>query len=277
VAKVLLFRVLPVIIGVALIGVTTVVAASPPTADAGSERLPDLDQAAPRDLVITRAERAGGPIYRLGFRSAVSNIGDGPLIIAAHRAGAATQEMVGDQVVERAGAPMQVIPAAARLRYVVSRDHRHWHLLGFDKYELRRAGRHVVAVRDRKTGFCLGDRYPVRRRLPSAPSEPVYTSRCGLDEPELLAIQEGISVGYGDDYKANLEGQYLPLNGLRSGRYVLVHRVNADGGLRELRYSNNAASVLLELRWRSGAPWVRVLRTCSRSDRCDRRPRSVID
>jgi Lysyl oxidase len=277
VARVLLLRVLPVVVTVALIAVTTVVADAPHEAAAGSERLPDLDQAAPRDLVITRAERAGRPIYRLGFRSAVSNIGDGPLIIAARRAGVATQEMVGDQAVERAGAPMQVIPAAVRLRYVVSRDHRHWHLLGFDKYELRRAGRHVVAVRDRKTGFCLGDRYPVRRRLPSAPSDPVYTSRCGLDEPGLLGIQEGISVGYGDDYKATLEGQYLPLNGLRSGRYVLVHRVNADRGLRELRYSNNAASVLLELRWRSSAPWVRVLRTCSRSDRCDRRPRSVID
>jgi hypothetical protein len=277
VARVLLLRVLPVVVAVALIAVTTVVADGPPDAAAGSERLPDLDQAAPRDLVITRAERAGRPIYRLGFRSAVSNIGDGPLIIAAHRAGAATEEMVGDQVVERAGAPMQVIPAAARLRYVVSRDHRHWHLLGFDEYELRWAGRHVVAVRDRKTGFCLGDRYPVRRGRPSAPSEPVYTSRCGLEEPELLGIQEGISVGYGDDYKANLEGQYLPLTGLPSGRYVLVHRVNADRGLRELSYSNNAASLLVELRWRRDAPWVRVLRTCSKTDRCDRRPESAID
>ena len=74
-------------------------------------------------------------------------------------------------------------------------------------------------MRDRKTGFCLGDRYDVAHAPRSPPSrrEPVYRSRCGLEQPGLLGIREGISVGYGDDYSANLEGQYLPLNGLRRG------------------------------------------------------------
>ncbi len=269
---VVLFRVLPAALASALLAATAVVAAGLPTAGAGSERLPDLDQAVPRDLVVTRAKPGGRAVYRLGFRSAVSNVGEGPLIIVAHRPDTATRAMAGDQVIERAGAPMEVIPGVGRLRYVVSSDHRHWHLLGFDTYELRPAGRRVAAVRDRKTGFCLGDRYEARTRTrASAPPEPVYTGRCGLDEPSLLGIREGISVGYGDDYKANLEGQYLPLTGLRPGRYVLVHRVNADRALRELAYGNNAASLLLELRRRHGEPWVRVLRTCHRSDRCDAR------
>jgi hypothetical protein len=86
-----------------------------------------------------------------------------------------------------------------------------------------------------------------------------------------MGIQEGISVGYGDDYAATLEGQYLRLTGLGSGRYVLVHRVNADRRLRELRYGNNAASLLIQLRWRKHQPWVRVLRSCPDSARCDRR------
>ena len=86
------------------------------------------------------------------------------------------------------------------------------------------------------------------------------------------ASQEGISVGYGDDYAANLEGQYLRLTGLAPGRYVLVHRVNADRRLRELRYGNNAASLLLGLRWRKHRPVVRVLRSCPDTARCDRRP-----
>jgi glucose/arabinose dehydrogenase len=102
----------------------------------------------------------------------------------------------------------------------------------------------------------------------------VYTSRCGLGEPQLIGVKEGISVGYGDDYKANLEGQYLRLTGLPSGRYVLVHEVNADRRLHELDYSNNAASLLLELRWRHGQPMVRILRQCPNTDRCDRRPPS---
>ena len=88
----------------------------------------------------------------------------------------------------------------------------------------------------------------------------------------MLGLQEGISVGYGDDYAANLEGQYLRLTGLAPGRYVLVHRVNADRRLRELDHRNNAASLLLRLRWRGREPLVRVLRTCPARARCDRRP-----
>jgi Lysyl oxidase len=271
-------RVLPVVVVACLMVVTIAVAAGPPGAAAGSDRLPDLDQAAPANLVITRARHRSRRVYRLGFESAVVNVGEGPLIIDAHRPDLATGTMRGDQVVERDGAPMKVVPGVGRLRYVVSSDHRHWHLLGFDRYQLRRAGGRVAAVRDRKTGFCLGDRYPITaRRLEGAPPKPVYTSRCGLADPGLLGVREGISVGYGDNYQASLEGQFLPLTGLPSGRYVLVHRVNAGRRLRELDYRNNASSILLKLRWERGAPLVRQLRICPGSARCDRRSRSAID
>jgi hypothetical protein len=81
-------------------------------------------------------------------------------------------------------------------------------------------------------------------------------------------MREGISVGWGDDYKAFLEGQDLPLDGVPAGQYLLVHRVNADGHLRESSYANNAASVLFALAWRSGHPYLRVLAVCPDSDRC---------
>jgi hypothetical protein len=84
-------------------------------------------------------------------------------------------------------------------------------------------------------------------------------------------VTQGISVGFGDAYAPNLEGQYLPLNGLRAGRYVLVHRVNAGRGLREQRFDNNAASVLIRLRWRRGVPHVSLLARCPHSAKC-RRP-----
>ena len=271
--SVLCFRVLPVALAIALTATLLAIAGRPSSAAAGSELLPDLDQAAPSELVITRAGSSTRPVFRLGFRSAVGNVGEGPLVIDAHRSGLETDTMTGDQLVTRDGMPPQVIPGAGELRYVVSPDHRHWHLLDFDRYELRRAGQRVAAVRDRKTGFCLGDRYALAgRRLPAAPSAPVYTSRCGLADPDLIGLQEGISVGYGDDYQANLEGQYLPLTGLRAGRYVLAHEANSDRRLRELDYGNNAASLLLELRWRRGQPQVRILRTCPDTARCDRRP-----
>jgi hypothetical protein len=210
------------------------------------------------ELVVTRA--AGH--YRLGFRSAVRNLGAGPLVITGHRPDRSLDAMVADQVLEQDGGPSRVVGDVGRLRYVVSPDHRHWHLLGFERYTLERPGGRVV-VRDRKTGFCLGDRY--QAAASAAPKR--YTSRCGLGQPARLGIEEGISVGRGDAYAANLEGQYLPLDGLPAGSYRLVHRVNADGRLREQRADNNASSLRLSLRWRRGVPRIRVLASCP--DRAD--------
>jgi Lysyl oxidase len=273
VTRVLLLRVLPVIVALLLVAAMALLAGGPQGASAGSAQLPDLDQAVPSKLSITRAGTAAEPVYRLGFRSAVANVGDGPLAIEAHRPGQEAEMMVADQIVDREGAPREVVPDVGRLRYIVSSGHRHWHLLAFDRYELRRAGGDAPLVRDRKTGFCLGDRYAVRGPPPpGTPPRPTYTSRCGLGSPRLLGMREGISVGYGDDYPAHLEGQYLPLTGLRAGRYVLVHRANPRRRLRERNYGNNAASLLLELRRSGAAPTVRVLARCPWTARCDRRP-----
>jgi Lysyl oxidase len=265
-------RVLPVVLAVTLAGAALTLADRSSVAAAGSVNLPDLVQATPSEIVITRHGPPDRRFYRLGFRSAVNNIGDGPLVIAASRPGLETDTMIADQLVEAPGAPQQVIPDVGRLQYVISPDHRHWHLLGFDRYTLRRVGRRAPAARDRKTGFCLGDRYRVRHPTPPAAApEPVWTSRCGLDEPELLGIEQGISVGYGDDYGAILEGQFIPLKGVRAGRYVLVHRVNGERELRERDYSNNAASVLIDLWWERGEPSWRLLRRCPGTARCERR------
>ncbi|MFL5827968.1 MAG: lysyl oxidase family protein [Thermoleophilaceae bacterium] len=234
-----------------------------------TELLPDLDQQTPNQLLLAR----DGGQWLLGFQSAVRNIGTGPLLINGHRANRKTPFMVADQVINRTGAPPVVDRGVGRLRYVRSPDHQHWHLLRFERYELRRAGSSRVVVRDRKTGFCLGDRYRVvARKIPAAVAQPVHTGRCALRRPGRLRVSEGISVGWGDNYVAYLEGQSLPVDGLRDGRYVLVHRVNTGRGLRELNYSNDASSVLLDLRWHGRSPRLRLLASCPDSDACDAPP-----
>jgi hypothetical protein len=49
---------------------------------------------------------------------------------------------------------------------------------------------------------------------------------------------------------------------------VLVHRVNANLLLHELRYDNDAASVRIRLLWHGGVPSVRLLRSCDASATC---------
>jgi serine protease len=245
--------------------------ASPARSGVGSaEQLPDLDQEVPSELQVTKTTASGGePSYVIGFRSAVLNIGDGPLVIKGHRA-PSESAMTADQIVERDDGSSDVVAGIGSLRYVHSYDHQHWHYLRFDRYELRRAGTSRVLARDRKTGFCLGDRYRATNvRISNPAPQPVYVGRCGFDNPGLQAIEEGISPGYGDDYSAFLEYQDLPLDGLENGRYVLVHRVNSDRRIHERSYTNDAASVLLDLRWRLGVPHLRLLASCPDSARCD--------
>jgi serine protease len=245
--------------------------ASPARSGAPSaELLPDLDQEIPSELQVTKTTASRGePSYVLGFRSAVRNIGEGPLVIKGHRS-PSESAMTADQLIERGDGSSDVVAGIGSLRYVRSYDHQHWHYLSFDRYELRRAASSRVLVRDKKTGFCLGDRYRATNvRISNPAPQPVYVGRCGFANPGLDTIDEGISPGYGDDYSAFLEYQDLPLDRLENGRYVLVHRVNSDRKIHELSYANDAASVLLDLRWRHGVPHLRLMASCPDSARCD--------
>jgi dipeptidyl aminopeptidase/acylaminoacyl peptidase len=236
------------------------------------EGLPDLDQRAPVGLVVVQTGRE----FRLGFASSTENRGRGPLVIRGVRL--AGHAMRADQIVERRGGRGLVVRDIGRLHYERHRPHHHWHLQSFVTYELHRARDFAVVVRDRKTGFCLIDRWgKVSRQLPGS-GPPRFVGDCGARQPDARRVQQGTSVGYVDRYPAHFHGQELDLTGLPPGRYVLVHRANPQRTMRELQYSDDAASLLLQLTWpngRSSAPRVSVLRRCEASERCPpARPRS---
>jgi hypothetical protein len=249
------------------------VAAAAPSSAFASDLLPDLNQELPRDLQVATDQSGAIPRFHLGFQSAVDNQGAGPLVIEGHRDSQDQPEMVADQTIQQSDGSTRRVPDVGRLRYVYSEDHDHWHYLGFDHYELRRAGNYKLVAPDQKTGFCLGDRYntDTTSQLPGEPPQPFYTGYCGRTHTELLSLVEGISVGYGDVYFANLEGQFVDVTGVPAGQYYLVHRANADRKLVESDYSNDAASLLIELSWPGGtsaAPAVKILRGCPATDSC---------
>jgi hypothetical protein len=247
--------------------------AAMPAGSTSAELLPDLDPAPPAGLVVQSAADGAARRFRLGFVSRVGNVGAGPLVLKGSRPSAGDSVMVASQVVELAGGGISAIADVGRFEYVAGRSHQHWHLLRFMTYELRRARGFRLVVPDRKTGFCLGDRYDVdpATTLPGEPPDRVYNTNCGPEQPDLLEIEEGISVGWGDVYEAWRDGQYLDVTGLPAGRYVLVHRVNAGRPLLESSYANDASSALVSLTWPHGrheSPRVRLLAICPQTARC---------
>jgi hypothetical protein len=229
-------------------------AGAAPTPQLG-DLLPDLVQERPSDITITRVRGR----WLLGFRSAVHNAGDGPLVVTARRANRATREMTAVQRVLRADGSSREVSGVGFLRFVRSPDHSHWHFLPFERYELRRDGSGVRLVRDRKTGFCLGDRYRAEPRPAGSVDAPVYVTRCGFGNPARLALTEGISVGWGDDYAAYLDGQHIDVTEVPAGRYTLVHIVNPSGRILERNAANDTAARRIELKRSQGRVRVRVL------------------
>ena len=232
--------------------------------------LPNLTQAVPDELSGRTGGTAARPTFFLGFQSAAANLGDGPLVVLGSRPSVDQKQMTLRQRIELSDGSQRTVPLRATLQYVRSSDHSHWHVRNFMRYELRTADG-VRVMRDRKTGFCLGDRYRVDQSLPGRAPTARYSDRCGKGAPRLREIREGISIGWGDDYAPHLEGQEFDITGLAPGRYVIVHRVNPGRDIRESDYSDNASSLAIDLGWprgRTAPPRLDVVARCPLTETC---------
>jgi len=222
------------------------------------ELLPDFDQRAPFRLTVAGT--------KLGFASATDNVGDGPVWVRGSRP-APADSMRAQQLVRMSDGTVRTYDDVGRLRYTPSPSHTHWHLLDFQRYELRTLDGALV-VRDRKSGFCLADRYGLARRRVQLFTGGRFYGNCAASDPRALAVEQGTSIGFTDLYPAHFHGQNLELRRVPAGVYVLVHRANPTLQLEEIDYTNNAASLRLRLRWHGAVPRVETLRRCPASDRC---------
>jgi hypothetical protein len=224
----------------------------------GAELLPDLRQEPPSQVAVRR----DGARVVLVFRSAVGNVGPGPLIVNGRRARGerlmtATQELV------RADGSVTRVPLATRLKYQPG-GHNHWHFLGFDRFDLRSPSTGARVARSNKVGFCLGSRYQMQPPVPGTQPVPVINHNCGRFRPGLMTMRMGIDVGYADDYAAFVEFQYIDITRVRPGRYLLAHQADPDQRLLVGDRADDVAYALIRLSAprRAGAlPRVKVLAT----------------
>jgi len=215
--------------------------------------LPNLVELPPSSLEVEHG--AGRDV--LTFTSTVANTGRGALVVVSTRL--------------RPGGPfasVQVVgarrfPLAVEVRYRRSGGHDHFHLVGFERYELRDAHNQLVA-RDHKLGFCLSDRQSLRQ------ARAHWTGNCARGQPRARRVAQGLSPGFADPYGGELGGQSFDVTGLPPGQYVLVNTVNPARVFHESAYGDDAASVRFVLA-RPPAPagiaFLRVLAVCS-SARC---------
>jgi hypothetical protein len=222
------------------------------------ELLPDFDQRAPTRLIVSGTQ--------LSFASSTDNIGEGPIWIRGSRPVPAGT-MRAQQLVPLSDGTVRTYEDAGRLRYTRETTHVHWHLMFFQRSEIRTAEGDVL-VRDRKTGFCLADHSPFARERVANFGPPRFLGDCAASQPQALSVEQGSSPGYTDVYPPWFHGQSLDLAGIPAGEYVLVHRANADERLEELDYTNNAASLRFRLTWAGSTPRIETLRRCEGSAAC---------
>lgn len=210
-------------------------------------RLPDLEILEPYDI-HTVGSQAGGDL-RLKFGTMIWNAGTGPLETRGAQ-NPETQQLEVYQYLYPQGSG-----EARRGRRIGTFDynhrHGHLHLQTFARYQLWSLGprgepKEAVATND-KVGFCLMDITPVDLTRRNAASAPVYAG-CRADV-------QGISVGYGDEYVAQLFEQDLDITDLPGGNYALVTITNPDREIDEARYGNNTSAVMIALKGGALVPY----------------------
>jgi hypothetical protein len=150
-------------------------------------------------------------------------------------------------------------------------QHRHFHVNGFGRYELRRdrGGRPDmtpagVVGRSAKVGWCVSDMFNWRE---DAGPEPVNEATDEVADPAQRAWyqectspllytgsswRQGISPGWADTYPARYSGQEIPLQGVADGDYWIVTTINPkdnDSGLRiaESTWADNTSASKVRL------------------------------
>jgi hypothetical protein len=121
--------------------------------------------------------------------------------------------------------------------------HNHWHLDAFALYQLWTLTPHgeldAIVSTNSKVSYCMIDTDVIDPDL-TGPSPSRTYRGCGR-------LRQGLSTGWGDEYRSHLEGQSVDITGLPDGDYALVSITNPSGTLFEANYGNNAAISLVRI------------------------------
>lgn len=178
----------------------------------------------------------------LRFNVSTPNVGAGALVIGAP---------------QNCPALFEMSTCHGHLHFKQYADYRLWTTTGYDNWVaardlsqptnvgsnatiLSQALKTKALLVGRKMGFCMVDS---EIYSPGANPTPRYVS-CTLDQ--------GISPGWADTYAANLDGQYVEIDNLKSGDYVLEIHANPEQALPEANVLNNTTAIRIRYTARQG-------------------------
>lgn len=203
--------------------------------EASEARLPDLRTLPPDDLAVRRLSRSRR-VLRLA--NTVWNNGQGPLELVGELNPITQQTQVRQRVHTENGEPQEYVVG----EFIWHPRHDHWHFEQFAVYQLWSLSEYGelqrVVASSTKLSYCLIDTDIIARSRLDDVRRRYYG--CGRK-------LQGLSVGWGDRYESNLDGQSLEITHLSDGLYALTSTTNPNATLLEADYTNNTAVVYLRL------------------------------
>jgi|RhiMetdeSRZDD1v2_1073273.scaffolds.fasta_scaffold07355_8 lysyl oxidase len=233
----------PLLLLLAVVGVLALPLAAGAGRSASAPRLPDLGVAPIEHSLLTIAMDG---TKKLRFTVSIANVGAGPIEVDSSRPSTGGPWTSSQRIFRADGTSFRVATPGARMVFVGSKAHGHWHIRGAARYELVRKGS-TTPVRIRyKRGFCLYDSTSYKLRLPGAPRRSTYPrDDCGKKSDLRLAM--GVSVGWKDDYYWRIPGQEMDITNLSNGTYRLFVKADPRNWFRERNETNNVTWVDLRI------------------------------
>jgi hypothetical protein len=208
--------------------------------------LPNMRSLNPTDLQI----EVVGKERRLRFAASLANVGPGPLLVLPQgRSKCPRGQHPAMQVLHRDAkndGTFQLKGDKAELRRDVGcmlhhPGHKHWHYDAMARYSLRLPGNDVALVARNKVSFCLRDNRRVR--VPAQMQVARQFRRCTRSSQG-----QGVSPGWTDLYKADLNGQWLRLpKGVDGDVLCLDLEADPRGQLIETNEMDNTTSIAIRV------------------------------
>lgn len=199
-----------------------------------AEQQPNLIPYPARDMrVVTNSD---GSVH-LRFSTISWNKGMGPLEI---RAGAIDSLNGKQEVIQRIYSDNGSYRDVSAGSFEWHPTHGHIHFNDYALYTLQPVNAPGASARiGSKTTFCIMDTTRVNTKLLGAPKRAYYKT-CG-------SSVQGMSVGWGDRYGYNLDGQSIDITGLPNGDYNLKIEIDPKSHMIESNETDNVSTVRIRI------------------------------